>query len=71
MYPRFKKSSTITPSFNTNPSLPRHIKWNLNTAFDNDTGNQYPAVQKYYSKANNLTDSTAYSIITEEVIRTI
>jgi hypothetical protein len=69
MYPRYKKSSIINPAFYTIPYHPRHIKWNLNTTFDQATVNQYPALQKYYSKANNLKDSTAYSVITEEVLK--
>jgi hypothetical protein len=71
MYPKDKKSSIINPTFNTVPSHPRHIKWNLNTTFEPATINQSPAVQKYYSKAKNLKDSTAYSVITEEVIKTL
>jgi hypothetical protein len=69
MYPKYKKSSIVSPAFNSIPSHPRHIKWNLNTTYDPATVNQYPSVQKYYSKVNNLKDSTAYSVITEEVIK--
>jgi hypothetical protein len=41
----------------------------LNTTFDQATVNQYPSVQKYYSKTNKMSDSTAYSVITEEIIK--
>jgi hypothetical protein len=69
MYPKYKKSSIANSQFATVMSHPRYRKWNLNTTFDDATVKQYPAVQKYYCKANSMSDSTAYSVITEEIIK--
>jgi predicted fused transcriptional regulator/phosphomethylpyrimidine kinase len=67
MYPKYKKSSIVSPVFNANSAHPRHIKCILNTTFDDATVNQYPSIQKYYSKANSNSHSTTYSVIPEIV----
>jgi hypothetical protein len=69
IYPKYKRSSIVNPHFGTNAAHPRYIKWNLNTTFDDATVNQYPSVQKYYCKTNSMSDSTAYSVLTEEIMK--